>query len=132
MLTITAELETEEYQVGIKQYRKNAMKIYIDLLLIAAITIYIVDLSGFTESWRSALTRALKAKSLKPIRPFDCSLCMTWWVGIIYALCKGSLTLPVLAYIAALSFLSLPISQVFIFIREGISFLLNKMMTWYD
>ena len=53
------------------------MKIYIDLLLIAAITIYIVDLSGFTESWRTALTRLIKAKELRPIRPFDCSLCMT-------------------------------------------------------
>ena len=108
------------------------MKIYIDLLLLAAITIYIVDLSGFTESWRSALTKALKARELKPIRPFDCSLCMTWWVGIIYAICTGSVTLPVIAYIAALSFLSLPISQVFIFIKEGMSFLLNKMMGWYD
>jgi hypothetical protein len=108
------------------------MKIYIDLLFIAAITIYIVDLSGFTESWRSALTRWLKAKELKPIRPFDCSLCMTWWVGIIYAVCTGSVTLPVIAYIAALSFLSLPISHVFIFIREGITFLLNKMMGWYE
>ena len=108
------------------------MRIYIDLLLIAAITIYIVDLSGFTESWRSALARLLKAKELKPIRPFDCSLCMTWWVCIIYALCTGSLSLPVLAYIAALSFLSIPIGQLFIFIREGMTFLLNKMMAWYD
>ena len=105
---------------------------YIELLLVAAITIYIVDLSGFTESWRSALTRAIKAKDLKPIRPFDCSLCMTWWVCIIYALCSGSFSLPVLAYIAALSFLSIPLGQLFIFIREGMSFLLNKMMQWYD
>ena len=121
-----------QYSVGMKQDRKKAMKTYIDLLLLAAITIYIVDLSGFTESWRSALTKALKARELKPMRPFDCSLCMTWWVGIIYAVCTGSVTLPVIAYIAALSFLSLPISQVFIFIREGISFLLNKMMGWYE
>ena len=108
------------------------MKTYIDLLLLAAITIYIVDLSGFTEAWRSALTRLIKAKDLKPIRPFDCSLCMTWWVCIIYALCTGSFSLPILAYIALLSFLSLPIGQLLIFIREGMSFLLNKMMMWYD
>ena len=62
------------------------MTIYIELVLIAAITIYIVDLSGFTESWRSALTRLIKAKELKPIKPFDCGQCMTWWVCIIYAL----------------------------------------------
>ena len=108
------------------------MNIYIELLLIAVITIYIVDLSGFTESWRSALTRLIKAKELRPIRPFDCSLCMTWWVCIIYAICSGLLSLPVLAYIAALSFLSIPIGQFCIFIREGVTFLLNKMMQWYE
>lgn len=108
------------------------MKTYIDLLLIAAIVIYIVDLSGFTEAWRSALTRRLKAKDLKPIRPFDCSLCMVWWTCIIYSICVGSFSLPVLAYIAALSFLSLPLGQLLIFIREGMTSLLNKMMKWYD
>ena len=108
------------------------MKIYLDLLLIAAITIFIVDLSGFTESWKSAIKRILKAKDLKPIRPFDCSLCMTWWVCIIYALCTGIFSLPIFAYIAALSFLSLPLAQLLIFIREGITFLLNKMMKWYE
>ena len=105
---------------------------YIDLLLIAAIAIYIVDLSGFTEFWRSALTRWLKCKELKPLKPFDCSLCMTWWVCIIYAICTGSMSLPVLAYIALLSFLSLPIGQVLLFIREGLLSIINKMMTWYE
>lgn len=108
------------------------MKTYIDLLLLAAITIYIVDLSGFTEAWRTALARKLKAKDLKPIRPFDCGQCMTWWVGIIYSIIAGTFSLPVIAYIAALSFISLPLGQLFIFIREGFSFLLNKMMRWYE
>ena len=108
------------------------MNIYTHLLLLSLVTIYVVDVSGFTESWRSALTRLLKAKELRPIRPFDCSLCMTWWVSIIYALCSGSFSLPVLADIAALSFLSIPIGQFCIFIREGMTFLLNKMMQWYD
>ena len=105
---------------------------YIELLLVAVITIYIVDLSGFTESWRSALTKALKAKDLKPIKPFDCSLCMTWWICLIYALCSGFFSLPIIAYIAFLSFLSIPIAQSLIFIREGLLFVINKMMKWYD
>lgn len=103
------------------------MNEYLDLLLVAVITIYIVDLSGFTESWRSALTRLLKAKDLKPMRPFDCSLCMTWWICIIYSIIAGTFSLPILAYIAALSFFSLPIGQLMIFIREGLTFLINKM-----
>ena len=108
------------------------MKIYLDLLLVAAITIYIVDLSGFTESWRSALKNALKAKDLKPIRPFDCSLCMVWWVCLAYSLISQTLTLPIVAYIAGLSFLSIPLGQFLIFIREGLTSIVSKMMTWYD
>ena len=108
------------------------MKTYIDLLLLAAITIYIVDLSGFTEEWRGALARRIGAKQLRPIKPFDCGQCMTWWVGIIYSLCVGEFSIPILAYIAALSFLSLPIGQIMIFIKEGMLSLINKMMQLYD
>lgn len=108
------------------------MGAYLDLLLVAAITIYIVDLSGFTQSWRAALAKWLKVRELKPLKPFDCGQCMTWWVCIIYALSIGEFSLPVLAYTALLSFLSLPIGQLFISIREGMTFLLNKMMMWYE
>ena len=108
------------------------MKTYIDLLLLAAITIYIVDLSGFTLEWRMALARRIGAKQLRPIKPFDCGQCMTWWVGIIYSLCVGEFSLLLLAYIAALSFLSFPIGQILIFIREGMLSLINKMMQLYD
>lgn len=108
------------------------MTIYIDLLLLAAITIYIVDLSGFTEEWRGALARRIGAKQLRAIKPFDCGQCMTWWVGIIYSLCVGEFSIPIMAYIAALSFLSFPIGQILIFIREGMLSLINKMMQLYD
>jgi hypothetical protein len=108
------------------------MGAYLDLLLVAAITIYIVDLSGFTQSWRAALAKWLKVRELKPLKPFDCGQCMTWWVGIVYSLCVGEFSLPILAYIAALSFLSFPIGQMMIFIREGMLSLVNKMMKLYD
>ena len=107
------------------------MIIYIDLLLIAVITIYIVDLSGFTQSWRAAVAKWLKVRELKPLKPFDCGQCMTWWVCIIYALSMGEFSLPVLAYTALLSFLSLPIGQLFISIREGMLKGINKLMELY-
>lgn len=108
------------------------MSEYVDMLLIAVITIYIVDLSGFTDSWREAVARWLKVKDLKPIRPFDCSRCMIWWACIIYSLIMGVFSLPVLAYIASLSFLANPMMQICIFLYEGIICLVNKMMKWYE
>lgn len=104
------------------------MGIYIDLLLVALITIYIVDISGFTQSWRDALARWLKVSTLKPLKPFDCGKCMTWWVCLIFALCTGQLSLPVIAYSALLSHLSNPIGEALIFIRECLTWLLNRIM----
>lgn len=66
--------------------------------------------------------------NLRPLKPFDCSLCMTWWVCLIYALIEGQLSLPVIAYSALLSFLSVPIGQAMIFIREWASWLIDKLM----
>lgn len=110
------------------------MKIYVDLIFVAAITIYIVDLSGFTQSWRSAIARWLKVpeSALRPLPPFDCSKCMIWWTCIIYSICTGTFTLAILAYIALLSFLSIPLGQFFIFIYESLSWIFNKLMTWYE
>ena len=106
------------------------MSIFTDLLLVAAVTIYIVDLSGFTDAWRSALARRMHIpeSNLRPLKPFDCSLCMTWWVCLIYALIVGQLSLPVIAYSALLSFLSVPIGQALLFIREWALWLIDKLM----
>lgn len=102
--------------------------IYIDLILVAVVTIYIVDISGFTESWRSALARTLKISAMRPLPPFDCGTCMTWWVCLIYAICVGQFTLCAVAESAALSLLSIPIGQAMIFIREWITWVINRLM----
>jgi hypothetical protein len=102
--------------------------IYIDLLLVALVTIYVVDISGFTESWRSLVATKLHVSRLKPLPPFDCGKCMTWWVCLIYALCTGHLSLWTIAYSALLSHLSNPIGEALIFIRECMIWLINKLM----
>lgn len=94
------------------------MSIYIQLLLVAAVVVYIVDLSGFTDSWRGALQRWLHIKVLGPVKPFDCSLCMTWWSCLIYAICARQISLPVIAYSALLALLSNTFALLWGFISE--------------
>ena len=96
--------------------------------MVAVITIYIVDLSGFTQSWRGLLARILHIKEMRSIKPFDCGLCMTWWVCLIYALVIGQLNLYTIAWSALLSFLSIPIGQVLIFLKEWICWVINRRM----
>lgn len=104
------------------------MEIYVNLLLVALVTVYVVDISGFTESWRSLVASWLHIPSLRPLPPFDCSTCMTWWMCIIYSILTGEFSLFTIAFAALLSFLSIPFGQVMIFIREWIVWVINRYM----
>lgn len=103
------------------------MKAIIDLILVALVTIYIVDLSGFTQTWLSFLSH-YKGRKITELKPFSCSLCMVWWVCLIYAAIVGNLTIPVVALIAFLSLLSVPCGQLLMLIREIFLKVINKLM----
>jgi len=103
------------------------MNPWTDLLFLTVIVVFIVDGSGFTESWLHGLSRWLR-HPVTQLKPFSCSLCMTWWSGIVYLLVTGRFCLPLLAYVALLAFLSLPFSEVLIFIREKLLEWIRKAM----
>jgi hypothetical protein len=94
------------------------MNAYIDLTLTALIAVYIVDVSGFTDSWRSALARLIHVKALRPLPPFDCGKCMTFWACLIVSLCEGTFGIATIAFSALMSLLSLPLGELMISIRE--------------
>lgn len=102
------------------------MKAIIDLILVALVTIYIVDLSGFTETWLNILSN-YRGRKITGLKPFSCSLCMVWWVCLIFLLVTGNLTLPMVAFSALLSFLSVPLGQMMHLIRETILMVINKL-----
>ncbi len=95
------------------------MNPWTDLIFLTLVVVFIVDLSGWTETWLGWLSRWL-GHTVREFKPFTCSLCSTWWAGIIYLIATGRFCLPLLAYVAGLAFLSFPISEIFIFIRETI------------
>ena len=103
------------------------MKAIIDIILVALVTIYIVDLSGFTETWLSILSN-YRGRKITGLKPFSCSLCMVWWVCLIFSLVTGECSIPVVAFIALLSFLSVPLGQLLILIREAFLKVINKLM----
>lgn len=96
------------------------MSIYLQQLVLAAAVVYIVDVSGFTESWRNAIARWLHVSELRALPPFDCGKCMTFWSTIALAAINGQLHLLTFAAAAALALLSKSFSAVMIFISETI------------
>lgn len=102
------------------------MNAYIRYLLIAAIVVYIVDLSGFTQSWKGYISSKFGGRC-KIGKPFDCSLCMTWWVCLILAHCLGDVSLPIVAYIAALSLFADVLGQIIMIFKEAVKMALRHL-----
>ena len=111
------------------------MSIYVSILLLWAVVVFIVDLSGWTQTWLGWLSRFTTRHgypAVKELRPFSCSLCMVWWTGLAWAWLQGQFSLPVVAYIAGLSFLSITLRELFIFIRETLTNAIANLNKWLN
>ena len=111
------------------------MSIYIELLLVAVIVVYIVALSGWTQTWIGWLShfRARYGYSpVKSLRPFSCAQCMTWWCCLLWAVLRGKAGLPTIAASAGLAWLSLTIENIMIFIHEGLLWCIRRLQRFLD
>lgn len=109
------------------------MNIYIELLLVTLVVIFIVDLSGWTDTWLGWLSKFTTKYGRGPVRelrPFSCSLCMTWWCCLAWLIIKGQFTLPLVAYSAGLATFSNTIQNLCISIREGMLELIALVNRW--
>lgn len=63
----------------------------INLLVISLIVCYVVDVSGFVDHIKQFIWKWLMKKEYNgyQLKPFDCSRCMCFWVGLIYIICVG-------------------------------------------
>lgn len=100
--------------------------VYIDIICLAFVVTYIVDISGIVDSAKWALGRWLNIK-VGRLKPFDCSLCMTWWVGLIYIIIVGEFSIYTLLCVAMASALSTPISNIITLARELLSAGINAI-----
>ena len=106
------------------------MSIYIELLLVSVVVVFIVGLSGFTQSWLGRLSKFTARHGYGPVRslrPFSCPLCMVWWCCLLWAFLRGAFSLPVVAVSAGLAFFSITLENVLIFIREALMWCLRKL-----
>ena len=109
--------------------------IYLNILLIAVIVTYCLDVSGFKDeitikisSW---LTKGVVNKPFE-LKPFSCSLCMTFWTSLVYVLCIGAFSLPMLAWICLCSYLTLVIPAFFYFIESVINKFFSDLGNWLN
>ena len=95
---------------------------YITIFLLSLIIVFIIDVSGFIDSVKSAIYKLLFGKNAKyspfSLKPIDCSLCMTFWVGFLYlALIPIPIDIYLSAFIVLNSFLASTYANLLIRIR---------------
>ena len=80
------------------------MDIFVNLLIITFLCVFVIDYSGFIGEIGQILTRWFKSPlPLRIPKPFSCSLCSSFWTGLIYLVITGNFTLPWIGVVAALA-----------------------------
>lgn len=69
------------------------MTTFLTLLQIQVIVVALVDCSGFMDWLKGKLGRWLGIRGEISLKPFDCSLCMTHWTGLVWLICSGKISL---------------------------------------
>lgn len=105
----------------------------INLLIISGILCYIVDISGIVDEFKKFLWKKYIKKGdyhNLSLKPFDCSRCCVWWSTLIYIIATGHFTLPYIGFCALLSLLASNISDFLIWIKDTLTWLINKLY-WF-
>ena len=100
----------------------------INLLCIQIVLVFIIDLSGVMNHISQFVWKWLNPKLpykgwMIPLA--SCSLCSTWWTGIIYILITGA-SWSMLLYVALLAYFTPVTKDLLIVIKELLIKLLNK------
>lgn len=103
----------------------------LDLFFIMAITVMIIDMSGFTVSLKKfvswLLTGGKLVKTDFDLKPLTCSFCMTWWVGLIYLICTGTINFFHLYILLLLCCFTVPFKNLLQLIIMGINTIISKL-----
>lgn len=92
----------------------------LDLLMISVIICFIIDISGIIENIEWYLGKWLGGKVIIP-KPFSCSLCLTFWVGLIWLIVQGEVTLFNIMAVCLLSALTEQITNTITLFKQLIA-----------
>ena len=96
----------------------------INLLVLTLLCVFVIDCSGVIDELEASLAKWLRVKSVRIPKPFSCSLCTSWWLGLVYLIVTQHFTLLWVGYVALLAFLTPVFYNALTLLRD----LLNKLL----
>ena len=103
---------------------------YLTLFLIQVICVCITDVLGAVDEMLTPIVRKVTGSRIGKLgKPWNCSTCQTFWLGLLYLIIAGAITIPNLAYLVGLAVMT-PVTYLLInFIRD---FLEKIIGIFYD
>lgn len=102
----------------------------INILLIASVYVFGIDICGFWDTLSAMVKGWLtggKFRTPFSLKPFSCSLCMTFWTGLVYLLIVGRFTLPMVAFVCLAAYLTPRIKDLLLAIDMLLAAMFNKI-----
>lgn len=107
----------------------------INLIQISVVICYLIDLSGIIQTIKYQIWKHLFKGIGRPedirLKPFDCTLCSTWWTGIILMIVTSNFTLINLMLTALVSYFSKHITELLLILNDlfvSIETLINRLI----
>lgn len=107
------------------------------LFILACIIVFIIDISGFVdEIVKRIYDKYIKVGDyhtlLPKLKPFTCSLCSTFWIGLIYLLITSQFNILMIGYVCLLAFLTPIIGDIFIMVKDALNKIINLIYKLID
>ena len=116
------------------------LSIIVNIILFATIIVFIVDLSGSIEHLVKPIVKhLLQIPPHKDINLplIECSLCCTWWIGLIYVCCVSIANtftfnqfLILVSVLSLVSFLTSSFKDIMVLIRDLIIRFIEVFYKW--
>lgn len=99
---------------------------FIELLILTVIVCFLVDISGGISSIKWLIGKLLKINNYDAIRlkPFDCSLCTTFWTGLIYICIIGQFSILNLMLVCICALCSKTVTNALNLVNELLNYIL--------
>ena len=99
----------------------------IDLLYLTLIIVFITDISGVVSHIETALAKWLKVRKVS-VPLLTCSLCQTWWVGLLYLLITHNVTLGGIALVGGFAYLTTVFRDLLYLVKD----ILETALDWME
>jgi hypothetical protein len=104
---------------------------YLNLLLISVIVVCIIDLTDFASTIKKVIsfiiTRGTLVKDNYRLHFVDCSLCVTFWAGLLYLVLTGGLSIQTLATLLVIAVNTNTIYSILKLIMDIINIIIKKI-----